>query len=95
MTEMSRFRRLEKLEFMIQEPSFPRVSVSTVDVDRLALMKLSPGDRELVQKSRLSSERISLIESHPLVWERWSDALAQAMEDANYPIRFSATDWGL
>ena len=85
-------KRLKKLEAIIQMRSSP--SVSTAEVDRIALGKLSLADRNLLQEAR-ATRGLDLSISHPETWKRWEDALEAAIEETDYPIRFRATDWGL
>jgi hypothetical protein len=60
-------------------------------VHQLALHKLSPSDRELVQQVRILGAR-DLRERFPTVESRWEAALASAIAETGYPIQLLAWD---
>ena len=93
MTHLS--KRLAKLESTVQAVRAKSSwSVSTTDVDKVALAMLSAADRELVEHARANGGVALLSDSHPNVWDRWDNALGKAIDETGFPIRFHAIDWG-
>jgi hypothetical protein len=91
---MSRLsRRVQKLEAKIGGQSGWNVSLA--EVNRVALGKLSPADREIVQQAMARRDGGWLSESHPAVWDRWDVALGEAFRETEFPVILRAMDWGL
>jgi hypothetical protein len=84
-------KRLAKLEAAVQSKS--PWSVSAAEVDRVARALLSTADRDLVEQARTRGPISSLCNSHPGVWDRWDDALGEAIRRTGFPVRFHAMDW--
>jgi hypothetical protein len=89
MTHLS--KRLAKLEAAVAANS--PWSVSSAEVDKVALGLLSAADRDLVQQARARGNVTSLEESHAAVWDSWDAALGEAIRRTGYPVRFHAIDW--
>jgi hypothetical protein len=84
-------KRLAKLEATVQAKSPWTVRVT--EVDKVALALLSAADRDLVEQARARGPISSLCNSHPGVWDRWDDALGEAIRRTGFPVRFHAMDW--
>jgi len=86
-------KRLAKLEATVQAKTPWRVSA--LEVNEVALAKLSIFDRELVDHARAHGGVTTLCDSRPTVWERWDAALGAAIEQTGFPVRVRAIDWEL
>lgn len=79
-------RRLEKLEATV-----PGHSWDITAVIELALTKLSPADREVLQDDD-ARRRVYLSEGHRDVWARWEEAFAEAVDERRFLVRLTAAD---
>ena len=85
-------KRLEKLEAMVAARAG---WVSGEEINKIALSKLSAGDREVVEQAIARHDGCWFMDTYPAVWERWDDALGAAMSETGFPIRIRAVDWEL
>ena len=83
-------KRLERLETNIDAM---RWNVSGADVHRVAMAKLSPTDRFLIEEVR--GKELGFEQKYPATWERFEVALKEATRETGFPILFRASDWGL